>query len=330
MDARRSKTWSVDDVSAWIEGVGFPQYKGTFENNFIDGNKLVTQVKSNKQLVSLGIRDFDHHRTILGEIKDLRIACGLESPFSIPAALLDNASLLTQEEADLCHALCLTAGQVHLFSGWPLLGTDDDEKLRLVRQLMQLHVQYPGGLLQYWSNAVDLLAESKAGVNPFEGFTPSVPDGVSLDFGTEGYKAAENTGISGVKNAAFVLVAGGLGERLGYGGIKVALPTEITTGKCYLALFIEHILALQSRSRAVHEDETITLPLAIMTSDDTHGATEQLLEQHGNFGMEPGQVTLMKQNKAPPPPPPSLRYRNRPGPSFPKHLENDWELPYIL
>lgn len=36
------------------------------------------------------------------------------------------------------------------------------------------------------------------------------------------------------KEAAFVLVAGGLGERLGYSGIKVALPTELASGSCFL------------------------------------------------------------------------------------------------
>ena len=35
-------------------------------------------------------------------------------------------------------------------------------------------------------------------------------------------------------DAAFVLVAGGLGERLGYSGIKLALPSESATGACFL------------------------------------------------------------------------------------------------
>ena len=34
--------------------------------------------------------------------------------------------------------------------------------------------------------------------------------------------------------AAFVLVAGGLGERLGYSGIKIALPTDLASGACFL------------------------------------------------------------------------------------------------
>lgn len=43
----------------------------------------------------------------------------------------------------------------------------------------------------------------------------------------------------------------------------------------------------------------MTLPLAIMTSDDTHSRTADLLAKHGNFGLADGQVTLLKQEKVP-------------------------------
>jgi hypothetical protein len=48
---------------------------------------------------------------------------------------------------------------------------------------------------------------------------------------------------------AVVLVAGGVGERLGYRGIKVRLPCETTTSTSYLELYISNILALQVRCR---------------------------------------------------------------------------------
>ena len=41
----------------------------------------------------------------------------------------------------------------------------------------------------------------------------------------------------------------------------------------------------------------VTIPLAIMTSDDTHSLTVQLLKDHDNFGMAEGQISIMKQNK---------------------------------
>lgn len=86
----------------------------------------------------------------------------------------------------------------------------------------------------------------------------------------------EEAGVKQVQNAAFVLVAGGLGERLGYNGIKVlqlffyfifviwlcrlitfdgiwsifqvALPMETTTGTCFLQHYIESILCLSEAS----------------------------------------------------------------------------------
>lgn len=163
-------------------------------------------------------------------------------------------------------------------------------------------------------------------MNSFDGCVPAVPVGVDLGgLETESFRAAENTGLGGVGDVGFVLVAGGLGERLGFSGIKVQLPAEMLTGRCYLGLFCEHILALQTRAslqqfgatpitrlhrkkaaitsllfvgaRTRTGNESLVLPLAIMTSDDTHAPTEALLEASGHFGMASGQITLMKQNK---------------------------------
>jgi UDP-N-acetylglucosamine pyrophosphorylase len=41
-------------------------------------------------------------------------------------------------------------------------------------------------------------------------------------------------GVQESRHAAFVLVAGGLGERLGYSGIKLALPADLARGACFL------------------------------------------------------------------------------------------------
>ncbi len=119
--------------------------------------------------------------------------------------------------------------------------------------------------------------------------------GETLSYGSDAFCELERLGAAEAASAAFVLVAGGLGERLGYSGIKVALPTESATGTCYLQLYAESILALQARAGA----GAAPLPLAIMTSDDTHERTRALLAARGHFGLEPAQVTLLKQAKVP-------------------------------
>ncbi|KAI7750566.1 hypothetical protein M8C21_022288, partial [Ambrosia artemisiifolia] len=161
-----------------------------------------------------------------------------------------------------------------------------------------LNSSYPGGLASYIKTARELLADSKAGKNPLDGFKPSVPSGEVLTFGDDNFIKYEETGVKQVQNAAFVLVAGGLGERLGYNGIKVALPTETTTGTCFLQHYIESILCLsEATCKHTQGESRRDVPFVIMTSDDTHARTLQLLESNSYFGMKPTQVKLLKQEK---------------------------------
>ncbi|XP_021896375.1 UDP-sugar pyrophosphorylase [Carica papaya] len=126
----------------------------------------------------------------------------------------------------------------------------------------------------------------------------TVPTGEVLTFGDDNFINLEETGVKEAQKAAFVLVAGGLGERLGYNGIKVALPAETTTETCFLQHYIEYILALQEAScRLTGGECQKEIPFVIMTSDDTHARTLELLESNSYFGMKPAQVKLLKQEK---------------------------------
>ena len=91
-----------------------------------------------------------------------------------------------------------------------------------------------------------------------------------------------------IKDACFVLVAGGLGERLGYDGIKVRIPLDLLTQTSFLQYYIEYILAFQKKVGAD------MIPLAIMVSDDTHDLTVDFLKENNNFGMKQEQIIIMK------------------------------------
>ncbi len=114
--------------------------------------------------------------------------------------------------------------QPHLFENWSTETTEHDGvKLDFMAQLVRMDKTYPsGGLVGYIKNARELLAKSKRGENPLEGWTPSVPDGEMFEIGTESYDKFEAVGLGEMGKCGFALVAGGLGERLGYGGIKVS------------------------------------------------------------------------------------------------------------
>lgn len=215
----------------------------------------------------------------------------------VPDVVATHMSSFTDEEKRAVKIL-LDNDQTHVFNDWPALGQDDAKKTQLLNQVLALERQYPGGISKYVSNARGLLEDSRKGVNPYDGWIPSVPEGIRLTQGTKDFTELESIGAKAMEGAAFVLVAGGLGERLGYNGIKLALPSETTTGTCFLEYYAQFILALQSRASA-SAGKRVVLPLVIMTSDDTHSRTLQLLAAHQNFGLEPNQIQILKQEMVP-------------------------------
>ncbi len=78
-------------------------------------------------------------------------------------------------------------------------------------------------------------------------------------------------------------------------GIKIELPSEVSTGRCFLDLYCQTILEFQRRARAMTGRADIVLPLFIMTSGDTHDATMELLRANKNFGTAEGQIIVRKQ-----------------------------------
>jgi UDP-sugar pyrophosphorylase len=185
--------------------------------------------------------------------------------------------------------------QTHVFEKWEKAGTNDEEKHKLFQQVKELNQGYTGGLGAYIENAKKLLKSAADGENPLQGWRPEVPTGVSLEPVTPEYEEYERRGLPEVGSCGFVLVAGGLGERLGYNGIKVELPTQTITNVCYLELYCRQILTMQKK----YALDGRKLPLAIMVSDDTNDKTIALLKANRYFGLDPAQISILKQGKVP-------------------------------
>jgi UDP-sugar pyrophosphorylase len=226
----------------------------------------------------------------------------------------DNLALLSDRGRQVLEKLVLfdsdsgSGSQRHVYSDWPSPGTDDAGKIALSEQLADLDSSYPGGISTYLSKAATLLRESAEGMNPFEEFVASVPMGESLDYEddkkidkeatratTLSYGDAEKLGMSVVGDCVFVLVAGGLGERLGYSGIKLELETNLCTSQTYLEQYVRYIQALERRANRAPG----TIPLVIMTSGDTDAGTRKLLESSNYYGMQPDQIIIVTQDKVP-------------------------------
>mmetsp|Transcript_17032 Transcript_17032/g.40134 ORF Transcript_17032/g.40134 Transcript_17032/m.40134 type:complete len:712 (+) Transcript_17032:92-2227(+) len=193
--------------------------------------------------------------------------------------------------------------QAHVYGDWPAAGTEDEGKQMLSEQLADLNESYPGGLAAYLTKAQHLLKESADGVNPFANFEAKVPEGESLTFFDEdsssmSFQKAEELGLKAMGDGVvFVLVAGGLGERLGYSGIKLSLETNLCTEECYLEFYIKYIQAMQYMARQKTGNQNLQFPLVIMTSGDTDPLTRQLLEDNDYFGMDKDLLTIIMQDK---------------------------------
>ncbi len=144
---------------------------------------------------------------------------------ALPPGLESSMSLFTPTQQKLAEQLCSLPGtthQRHLFDKWSSTA-DADKKKKLISKLELIDQSYPdGGLIGYLSNAINLLEKSRRGENPLEGWIPSVPKGEAFTVGTDAFLNTEQLGLKEVGKCGFVLVAGGLGERLGYGDIKVS------------------------------------------------------------------------------------------------------------
>mmetsp|Transcript_19608 Transcript_19608/g.38760 ORF Transcript_19608/g.38760 Transcript_19608/m.38760 type:complete len:765 (-) Transcript_19608:350-2644(-) len=213
----------------------------------------------------------------------------------LPSGLESSMSDFTAAQQEIAKKLCHLPGstnQRHLFEQWSTSPTDVPKKKAFMEKLESIDKSYPdGGLIGYLTNAVALLEKSKRGENPLEGWVPSVPKGEAFEIGTEAFLETEKLGLEEVGRCGFVLVAGGLGERLGYSGIKIGLPTELATETSYIQFYIETILAFQSR----YAPSGQKLPLCIMTSGDTNDKTVTLLKANNYFGMTEDQITIVQQ-----------------------------------
>jgi UDP-sugar pyrophosphorylase len=206
-------------------------------------------------------------------------------------------AFFSEDEYNLVSSL-ITIGQAHLFSDWDPVGTNDALKKQLLVALEKVHNTYPGGIIEYIKRAKQLLDDSKDGINTFSGFVPEHPEVVDLSGLDATFLEMENIGLQHAHELAIIMVAGGLGERLGYPGIKIDIPVDAVQKRTYLQLCIEYIKALQERYFGA-TDKNVDIPFIIMTSGDTHQKTIACLDGHHFYGLKPDQVILLKQDLVP-------------------------------
>ena len=120
--------------------------------------------------------------------------------------------------------------------------------------------------------------------------------------GEAAFDEMEKLGLLELEKLCFVLIAGGLGERLGYSGIKIALPVcTIEQDYSYMRYYAQYVLACEERARSLNPNlgQDFFVPFGIMVSDDTNSRTLDLLNKFNYFGLRQEQVFIMKQDMVP-------------------------------
>ena len=102
----------------------------------------------------------------------------------------------------------------------------------------------------------------------------------------EGQKALRENKVG------LILLAGGLGSRLGKDVPKGTLPISPVRKKSLFQMFSERVLEIKNSFKAMPK-------LAIMTSQDTHEDTLKHFKENNYFGLQESEVSFFKQSSLP-------------------------------
>ena len=176
-------------------------------------------------------------------------------------------------------ALLEAKGQTHLLKYYDELS--EDGKAKLLAAIEELNWDFEDAL----ANPTDLTGANR-NIRPISGLRHAVIEKRKAEF--------EEIGVQAIKDGkvAAVLLAGGMGTRLGVDGPKGAYDIGITKP---LYIFEQQMRNLQE----VTAKCGVTVPLYIMTSDKNHEQTTSFWKANGYFGYEEKDVKFFKQDMAP-------------------------------
>ncbi len=190
-------------------------------------------------------------------------------------------------------------GQKHLFENWNNIYQTTAYKKKIIEPLEHFHQNYQKGLFGYLKKVKKLFLKQNQNTHFYPKKKLTVPEVIQLLKWDNHYQYYENKGKQLTNEVAFVLVAGGLGERLGYKGAKVEMPFNTYLNKSFLEHYCQMILTFENLSKKTQSSKKTFTPLIIMTSIYTHQKISLLLEKNCYYGLKKNQIWLIQQTLIP-------------------------------
>ena len=168
-----------------------------------------------------------------------------------------------------------------------------EEQEGFINQINDLDKACRGGIKDYIKRAKILLANSEQKKNLFHEYKMEVSyDMPHITVESEEFYEFQKLGFNELKTSVFVLVPGGLRERLWYKWIKIRAITELLTLRAYIKLYIESLLAYENGVR-----KSIGWLVHTFLYNDIWRYTWWhcwIIKKNSYFGMGKNQIMLIK------------------------------------
>ncbi len=193
---------------------------------------------------------------------------------------------MSQDLQDTLHA----QGQSHLLRWWDELSADQQSEL--AAQIRAVDFDEVSRLASSGAGqgSASTAAEQSQRAVPSSQMVrlPQTPEDLRL----WAEAAADGRAVLAEGRVGVILVAGGQGTRLGFPHPKGMYPIGPVSGKPMFQLLVEQVIA---RGRQTG----VSIPYYVMTSAATHAETVEFFAQHGNFGLDAGDVKFFQQGAMP-------------------------------